>query len=176
MMLHRWKYQLGALLFAVVLTIVFSQFVQATPHAPVVVGSKSQTLTTPYGVEMTLVSIEQHGSQLFFHFHAYNGGQQSAQLIGNGGDFHFYYIKGGKFTPTLAVSQADLTTHPALPSKLAAGASADGWVMFDMAMSGTYPHQILYRFGTVADTACSNAIDKNTCHADVAFKALVWNF
>lgn len=175
-MLKTWKYSLGGILLLVALGIVISQFIAATPRPPTIVGNASDTLTTPYGVEMTLVGIEQHGTQLLFHLHAYNGSQSAVQLAVNKGDYQFYYIKNGKFTPTPLLTGANLATHPAFPVGLAKSATADGWVMFDTAAAGTYPHQLIYRFGSFKDTACSNIQDKSTCHPDLAFKALVWNF
>ncbi len=175
-MLKTWKYSLGGVLLMVALVFVFGQFIQATPQPPTIVGSTSDTLTTPYGVEVTLVGIERHSTQLLFHLHAYNGSQSAVQLAVNKGDYQFYYIKNGRFTPTPALAGSDLATHPAFPAGLSKGASVDGWVMFDTAAAGTYPHQLIYRFGSVKDTACANLQDKSTCHPDLAFKALVWNF
>ncbi len=175
-MLTQWKYRLGGILLAVVMTVVFTQFIQATSRPPTIMGTTSDALTTPYVLEVTLVGVERHGSKLLFHFHAHNAGKKDAQLVGTGGDFQFYYIKGGKFTPTPLLASADLATHPAFPAKLMNGASADGWMMFDTATMGVYPHEILYRFGSVPDLACTNPHDKSTCHPDLAFKALVWNF
>lgn len=143
-----------------------------------ITGKATRVLITPDGLELDLVGMEQHGRNLLFHFHAVNTGNTTVQVIGNQADFQFYYVRGGHFIQTPPIATADQPTHPALPSTLAVGASADGWATFTMAStvkSGKSVDQILYRFGAVPSESCATPRNASTCHSEEGYMALVWD-
>ncbi len=79
------------------------------------------TLVTPEGVNITLIATETHGGQLLFHIKIHNT-QKLAVRIWNGDPDHGFalYNKVSKsfVITTATLAQADLATHPALPTTL----------------------------------------------------------
>lgn len=142
-------------------------------------GGVGSTLTLPDGsVSITLVSVEQHGSMILFHFRAQNNTGRSFSLIGPGADYRFIIPRAGTATTiqTTGVPQSDLAAHPPLPSGIAPNAKVDGWVAVDTAAIGGTPSQILYRYATVQTQKCANPADPITCQPAELFRSLIWNF
>ncbi len=142
-------------------------------------GSTGSTLFLPDGsLALTLLHVEEQGSQVFFHFHAQSYSEQNFALIGSGVDYQFIIPRPNSDTPVQAASplQSDFAAHPALPAVLVAQGSADGWLVVDTTTLGSVPQQIDYRFATVHSEKCTNPNDQSTCQPADLYRALLWNF
>jgi hypothetical protein len=192
-----WKFKaaiIGMLLIAIALVGCAPGYASSTaagsasntpdPNAPnpnrPSTGTIGSTLILPNGsLAITLLSIEQHGSQFYFHFRIHNQTGNSFAVISTGTDYQFIVPRLGRtaaYMQTAPVPQVDRSTHPALSPSLAAQTSADGWVAIDTTLLGGKPQQIAYRYATVHTKECSNPSDQSTCHPADLYRALLWNF
>jgi hypothetical protein len=150
---------------------------QPSSDLPKLRGKVGDTLIASNGLQLTLLTTKRDGNLLLFHYHAYNGGNQAVSLIGSGADNQFYYVQSKKFTRTPGLTTTQRAKYGALPSTLAAGASADGWAAIVTTSKTQHAFDtVLYRFGAVPSMTCINPDDRATCHPDEAFQALIWNF
>jgi hypothetical protein len=143
-------------------------------------GTVGSTLYLPdHSVAITLVAIETYGTRVFFHFRMQNRTAHSFAPIGTGPDYQFVVPRAYSnvtIQATPPTAQADLATHPALPTLLGGAGLADGWVVIDTTVLGEAPHQIDYRYGTVPTVTCTDPTDKSTCKPADLYRALLWNF
>lgn len=145
------------------------------------VGGIGSTLLLPDGsMAITLLNVEQHGSQVLFQFRVKNQTGHPFAPIGTETDYQFIvprlHTRDGSFIQATHPSQADLSTHPMLPALLSEQAQADGWVAIDTTVLGETPQQIEYRFATVHTFKCTNPQDQSTCQPADIGRALLWNF
>lgn len=143
-------------------------------------GTVGSTLYLPdHTVSITLVNIETHGSQVFFHFRMQNRTAHSFAPVGTGLDYQFLVPRAYSdvtIQATSPTSQADLAAHPAFPALLTGAALVDGWVVISTTILGEAPHQIDYRYRTVHTVKCTDPTNKSTCQPADLYSALLWNF
>lgn len=162
---------------------------QATPihHYGAEYGAITDALTSPDNVTFQIVAIQRGTQQWLFHIHAHNNGKLGLSIL-DATTSHYFMI-GGKGTPgipmtadqsflklaPLASSRADLAVHLSLAATVAPSADSDGWLVADLSNYKYQPYQLLYVYGTVTASACTNPQDQSTCQPSTGYRTIVWN-
>jgi hypothetical protein len=148
-------------------------------------GRVGNTLVTPDGLEVTLVAVEHHGTQVLFHLRVHNEQGHQAYLWNADANhgFVFYNQATGTFDRIATVpTQADLATHPALAHTLGGQASADGWIAATQLSPSPYTSTLYYYYRAIHTVGCpkpstpSSPIDKSKCWPATLYSTVHWDF
>lgn len=172
--------------FAVIYRVGALQQAPANPSfknsPPRLAGKVGDTLTTPEGVQVTLLAVEKHGTQWLFHLRVQNT-QGLLVSIWNADTEHGFalYNKAMDTFVTAAIvpTQAYLATHPVLAKTLDGQASADGWIAFSILSPASYEPTLFYRFHTVHTLRCGSGATPepvSKCQPAVLYSTVHWSF
>lgn len=148
-------------------------------------GNVKATLGTPEGVEMTLLGVERHGTQLLFHVNVHNPQSLAARIwnVDPNHGFALYDNVTDTFViAPVAISQADAATHPALAQTLPGQSNTSGWVAFSVPTSSHYENTLFYRYRTVHALRCGSAkggqqpLPSSKCQPADLYSTISWNF
>lgn len=148
-------------------------------------GKIQATLVTPEGIQVTLLGVEHHGTQLLFHVNIHNPQSLAARIWNLDPDhgFALYDNATKSFVIKLdAISQADSATHPALAQTLAGQSSTSGWIAFALPASSQYANTLFYRYHTVHALNCGSAkggqqpLPRSKCTPANLYSTISWDF
>ncbi len=174
-------------LFAIVYTVGAFQFAPQTNSSFTntsvpQTGKVGDTLVTPERVHITLLGVEQHGTQLLFHLGVHNTQGQPVRVWNLDADHGFALYN--KVTDTFVITAgapADAATHPALAQTVNGQGSVSGWIAFAVPLLSQYSTTFFYRFRTVHTLRCGSAktappSDPSKCQPADLYSTVSWDF